>query len=248
MIEQLLSGFTSSAQGKSAVEVLTKRGLPADQIQKILGEAVPAAQSALSKKAAATGSKEPELGLFDVMGGHPGQAFLIGAMTSILQGEGFTEAAKDGAISVVGSHVSEVIASRVGLDRQIAGWVGAAISPFLVSYAYEKLSGEPSVQKKHGKPLSQGEVVKILTEKRAAETKKALSDPSSPAAQKILAEQRGKIAAKAEHQAIQQAVAAGKPVPGTKAAPAPAKAAPVATKAAPVATKVTAPAKPTAKK
>lgn len=224
MLEQLLSGFTSSTQGKGAIEVLTKRGLPADQIQKILGEAVPAAQSALTKKAASTGSKEPELGLFDIMGGHPGQAFLIGAMTSVIQGESFTEAAKDGLVSVVGSHVSEVIASRVGVDRQIAGWVGAAISPFLVSYAYEKLSGEPSVQKKHGAPLTQAEIQKIQTDKRAAETKKALQDPNSAAAQKIIAEQRTKTAAKAQHQAIQQAVAAGKPVPAAKPAPAPAKA------------------------
>lgn len=201
------------------MEVLAKRGLPADQIQKIVAEAVPAAQAALQKKGAASSPSEPALGLFDVLGGHPGQAFLIGAMTSILQGEGFTEAAKDGAISVVGSHVSEVIASRVGLDRQIAGWVGAAIAPFLVSYAYEKISGEPAVQSKRGKPLSQADVQRILTEKRAAETKKALSDPNSPTAQKILAEQRAKIAAKAEHQAIQQALAQGKPVPGTKPGP-----------------------------
>ncbi len=215
MIDQLLSGFTASSQGKSAMEVLAKRGLPADQIQKILGEAVPAAQSALSKKAAATSPTEPALGLFDVLGGHPGQAFVIGAMTSLVQGEGLTEAAKDGMIAVVGSHVTEVIASRVGLDRQVAGWVGAAISPFLVSYAYEKLSGEPSVQAKRGAPLSQAQIQRIQTDKRAAETKKALANPQSPAAQKIVAEQRAKIAAKAEHQQIQQAIAAGKPVPKT---------------------------------
>lgn len=216
MIEQLLSGFTSSAQGKSAIEALTQRGLPADQIQKILTEAVPAAQSTLQSKASASSPSEPALGLFDIMGGRPGQAFLIGAMSSILQGESFTDAAKDGLVSVVGAHVSEVIASRVGLDRQLAGWVGAAITPFIVSYAYEKLSGEPSVTKKHGQPLSQGEVQRILTEKRAAETKKILSNPNSPEAQKVIAEQRAKVAAKAEHQAIQQAIAQGKPLPPKK--------------------------------
>ncbi len=224
MLEQLLNGFATSEQGKSAMAVLAEKGLSKDVISQVLGAAVPAATGALQKQAGGSPS-EPELGLFDVLGGHPGQAFLIGAMTSVLRGEGFTEAAKDGAVGVVGAHVTEVIASRVGLDRQLAAWVGAAISPFLVSYAYEKLSGEPSVQTKRGQPLTQQDVQRILTEKRAANMKRVLANPSSPEAQKIVAEQRSKIAATAEHRTIQAAIASGTAVPPKSA---PAKNAPVA--------------------
>lgn len=193
MLDQLLGptlvqSFTQSPQGKQAAEVLAARGLPAAQIQKVIAEGLPAAASALKGQAKGPPG-QAELGLFDVLGGHPGQAFLIGTTTSLLKGEGFVDAMQDGLFSIVGSHVSEVIASRVGLDRQTAGWVGAALTPFVVSFVQEKLGDTDAVKAKHGQPKTPAEIQAILAAKR----QKALADPSSAASKAVLAEQQANV-------------------------------------------------------
>ena len=142
----------------------------------------------LSKQAAPKGGAASPLGIFDVLGGHPGQAFLIGAVTSLVRGEGFTDAAKDGIVGVLGSHLGEVIASRAGVDRQMAGWAGAAIAPFIVSYAYDKLAGDDEVQKQ--RPLSKEERIMVLKKNAMFAQKQAaaMADPNSAAGQKLLAQ------------------------------------------------------------
>jgi hypothetical protein len=189
MLDQLLSGFMNSDQGKGALGVLAQRGVSGAQASSIFEAALPAATTMLSKQAGggAKGAPSP-LGLFDILGGHPGQAFLIGAVTSLVQGEGFTEAAKDGAVGVLGSHLGEVLASRVGVDRQMAGWAGAAIAPFIVSYAYDKLAGDDEVQKQ--RPLSKEEQIAVLKKNAMLAQKQAavMADPNSAAGQKLNAQ------------------------------------------------------------
>ncbi len=188
MLDQLLSGFMNSDQGKGALGVLAQRGVSGAQASSIFDAALPAATSMLSKQSAGAKGAPSPLGLFDILGGHPGQAFLIGAVTSLVQGEGITEAAKDGAVGVLGSHLGEVIASRVGVDRQMAGWAGAAIAPFIVSYVYDKLSGDDEVQKQ--RPLSKEEQIMVLKKNAMFAQKQAaaMADPNSAAGQKLLAQ------------------------------------------------------------
>lgn len=150
MFEDMLGTFLSSAQGQQAAQALSARGIGQGQIQQILSAAFPAATSSLGKQASSKSPNEPELGMFDLLGGHPGQAFLIGAATSMMRGEGMMDAAQDGAMSVVGAHVAEVIASRVGLDRQTSAQVAAAITPFVASFVQDKLSRDPAVTAKRG--------------------------------------------------------------------------------------------------
>ena len=188
MLDQLLSGFMNSTQGQGALGVLAQRGVSGAQASSIFDAALPAATSMLSKQAGGAKGDASPLGLFDILGGHPGQAFLIGAVTSLVQGEGITEAAKDGAVGVLGSHLGEVIASRVGVDRQMAGWAGAAIAPFIVSYAYDKLAGDDEVQKQ--RPLSKEEQITLQKKQAMLAQKQAavMADPNSAAGQKLLAQ------------------------------------------------------------
>jgi len=201
MLDQLLGptfvqNFTQSTQGKQATEVLAKGGLSQDQITKVIAEGLPAAATALKSQvtgkavSAKAAPGEAELGLFDLLGGHPGQAFLIGAVTSLVKGEGFVDAMQDGMFSVVGSHITEVIASRVGLDRQKAGWVGAALTPFVVAFVQDKLGNNPGVMAQRGAPPTHAEVQEII----AGKQKKALASPNDAHSKAVLAEQAAKTA------------------------------------------------------
>lgn len=193
MLDQLLGptlvqSFTNSTQGKQAAQLLASRGLSQDQITKVIGEGLPAAAAALKGRTKGPPG-EAELGLFDVLGGHPGQAFVIGTVTSLIKGEGVVDAMQDGLFSVVGSHVSEVVASRVGLDRQTAGWVGAALTPFVVSFVQEKLGNTDAVKAAHGAPKTPAELQAILQGKR----ERALANPNDPTSKAILAEQQANV-------------------------------------------------------
>lgn len=214
MLDQLLGPtlvdtFTKSAQGQQAIKLLGDRGLPKDQITKVIAEGLPAAASVLKSKTKGPPG-EAELGLFDLMGGHPGQAFLIGTITSLVKGEGVVDAMQDGLFSIVGSHVSEVIASRVGLDRQTAGWVGAALTPFVVAFVQEKLGNSPEVGKKRGAPPSPAEIQQIIAGKR----QKALANPNDPTSKAVLAEQNAKV-----QKVLAEKAAKAGAAPPAKAAP-----------------------------
>lgn len=208
MLEQVLDGFTASKEGEEALAVLQRRGIDASTAKRIVEQAIPVAAGLFAKEGAARVASKaaatPELGLFDLLGGHPGRAFLVGATASLLQGESLSEAVGDGLVAVVGAHVAEVLASRLGLDRNVASWIGAAVAPFLAAYAQRTLTGDARVQRKHGPPLTEAQIHQILAQKQAARMKEALARPESAEAKAILAEQRRKIAARAEHEALQR--------------------------------------------
>jgi hypothetical protein len=150
MFEQMLGSFLGSPQGQGAAQALQQRGVPQGQIQQILSAAFPAGASSIEQQGKQVSPGQPELGAFDVMGGHPAQSFLIGAATSMLRGGDMGGAIRDGAASVVGGHVAEVLASRAGMDRQMASGVAAAITPFIVSFVHERLAGHPDVVAQRG--------------------------------------------------------------------------------------------------
>jgi len=152
MFEQMLGSFLGSSQGQAAKDALRQRGVDEGQMQQIFAAALPAAAGSLEQQA---GKQAPgqssALGAFDVLGGHAGQSFLIGAATSMLRGEGMSGAVRDGAVGVVGGRIGEALASRMGMDPRIASGLGAAIAPFVLSYAQEQLSGHPDVVAQHGR-------------------------------------------------------------------------------------------------
>jgi len=172
MFESLVGSFLGSTQGQGAAQVLMQQGVPPQQIQGLLTSAFSAAGSALHERGATSQPAQPALGVFDLLGGHPGQSFLIGAATALLRGEGLTGALEDGAIGMVGGHVGEVVASHLGVDRTTAARISAAITPFMVGYIHEHVSGHHAVVAKHGE-LAGDELVRKKQELAAIAAKNA---------------------------------------------------------------------------
>jgi hypothetical protein len=148
MFNDLFSTFYQSQQGQNAWNVLQQRGYSPAQAQQIFGSALPAAAEALTR--AGQSSQEPALGVFDLFGGHSGAEFLTGAIGGLLRGDGFVGSLEDGAMGMVGGHIAEVLAQRLGMNQRLAGEVAALVTPFIVHYAYERLSSHPAVVQQYG--------------------------------------------------------------------------------------------------
>lgn len=142
MFEQMLSEFTGSTQGQNALAALQQKGFSPQAAYGLLGHAVPAATEAMHT--ATAGHQEPALGLFNIFGGHAGREFLTGAVAGLLRGDGLVGSLEDGGIGMISGHVAEVIALRTGMNQAVAGEVAAAVTPFIVHYAHDKLSGHPA--------------------------------------------------------------------------------------------------------
>jgi hypothetical protein len=138
MFEELLSDFTSSIHGQNALSALQAKGFSGDDAQRILDEAVPAAREAMESKA--QDHPQPEVGLFNIFGGHAGKEFLIGLTEGIVRGDGFKGSLEDGGISLIAGHIGEVIAPKLGLGADVAGDAAAVAAPFIVRFAHEKLA------------------------------------------------------------------------------------------------------------
>jgi hypothetical protein len=137
MFDQLLQMFTGSQQGQQAMSRLVGQGYTQQQAQGILGAALPVAAQAVH--AHMTGQGGP--GLFDIGQSNYGTNFLTGAVAGLLRGDGIKGAAVDGLEGVVGGHVAQVIAGRFGLPQRVAGMIGAAITPPMLSFLWEKFQG-----------------------------------------------------------------------------------------------------------
>jgi hypothetical protein len=138
MFEELLAEFTSSTHGQNALSALQAKGFSAEDASRLLSEAVPAAREAM--EGAAGAHPEPHVGLFNFFGGHAAKEFLIGVTEGIVRGDGFVGSVEDGGISLIAGHIGEVIAPRIGLSDEVAGDAAAAIAPFIVRFAHEKLA------------------------------------------------------------------------------------------------------------
>ena len=138
MFEELLTEFTSSTHGQNALSALQAKGFSGEDASRLLNEAVPAAREAM--EGAAGSHPEPHVGLFNLFGGHAAKEFLIGVTEGIVRGDGFVGSMEDGGISLIAGHIGEVIAPRIGLSDEVAGDVAAAIAPFIVRFAHEKLA------------------------------------------------------------------------------------------------------------
>ena len=142
MVDQMLSQFTGSVQGQNALAALQQRGFSPDAAMGLLGHAIPAATAAMNN--ATSGHAEPAMGLFNIFGGHAGREFLTGAVAGLLRGDGIVGSLEDGGVGMISGHVAEVIAQRTGMNPSVAGEVAAVVTPFIVHFAHDKLSGHPS--------------------------------------------------------------------------------------------------------
>lgn len=136
MIDQLLQTFGQSAQGQQAYQQLQAQGYTPQQSAGILTTAFPAAVSAMQN--ALHGNGQGGMGLLDIQQSNYATNFLTAAVTGLLRGEGLKGAAVDGLQGVVGGHVAQVIASRCGLPQNVAGVVGAIITPPMIDFLWAK--------------------------------------------------------------------------------------------------------------
>ena len=148
MFAELMQMFHQSPQGQQAMQAIMQRGYSQDQAWQIMQAAHAGAVNGMHQ--ATQGNPEPHIGLFNIFGGHSGAEFLTGAIAGFLRGDGFLGSLKDGAFGMVGGHVAEYIAQYTGLNRMVAGELGAVATPFLVHYAHEKLSGHPGIVQQYG--------------------------------------------------------------------------------------------------
>lgn len=144
MFDQLISAFTQSQQGQTAMQRLQSQGFSPQQAQGFLGAAVPAAaQSFHSAQTGGFAGSRPggPQGLMDVGNSHYVTNFLSGAVSSLVRGQGIMGAAVDGLQGVAGGHVAQVIASRFGLPQRVAGTVGAIVTPLVIDWLWERFHG-----------------------------------------------------------------------------------------------------------
>ncbi len=136
MIDQLLQTFGQSPQGQQAYQQLQQQGYTPAQSAGILTTAFPAAVAAV--KDAFTGNSQGGLGLLQVNQSNYATNFLTAAVTGLVRGQGLKGAAVDGLQGVAGGHVAQVIASRCGLPQNVAGVVGALITPPMIDFLWDK--------------------------------------------------------------------------------------------------------------
>jgi hypothetical protein len=137
-----------SPQAAQAMQALGQRGYDPGQATAILNAAAPAAANAMAQQT--QGHPEPALGLFNIFGGHAFAEFLTGAVTGLLRGDGVVGSLEDGGMGMIGGHIAEVVAQRVGVNQRVAGEIAAIATPFIVHYVHEHISGHPSVVAQHG--------------------------------------------------------------------------------------------------
>jgi hypothetical protein len=138
MFEELLSEFEGSEHGQNALNALVAKGFSGDDAQKVISEALPAAREAM--EGSVQDHPQPEVGLFNLFGGHAGKEFLIGLTEGIVRGDGFKGSLEDGGISLIAGHIGEVIGPKLNLSADVAGDAAAAVAPFVVRFAHEKLA------------------------------------------------------------------------------------------------------------
>jgi hypothetical protein len=142
MFKELLSGFLTSDHGQNALGALQQQGIEGADAESLLNHATHAAAHSMHEQT--KGHAEPAVGIFNIFGGHAGRSFLMGAVAGLMRGDGIMGAIKDGGMGMIGGHIAEVIAERSGLDPSTAATVSAAITPFILGYAHERLAEHPA--------------------------------------------------------------------------------------------------------
>lgn len=138
MLDNLLTDFMGSPQSQQATTALQAQGFTADDAQNILNEAIPAAKAHFDGQV--QDHPQPEVGLFNIFGGHAGKSFLIGLTEGIVRGDGFKGSLEDGGISLLAGHIGDVIAPKLNIDPDKASIAAAVAAPFIVHFVHEKLA------------------------------------------------------------------------------------------------------------
>jgi hypothetical protein len=138
MFEGLFQSFMGSPHGQSALQQLGAQGFAPQQAHGIIATALPAAYQAMQ---GAMNGNAGGRGLLDLGQSHYVMNFMSGAVAGLIRGDGLAGGAIDGLEGVVGGQIAEVVASRCGLPQRIAGMVGAALTPLMVRFLWEKFQG-----------------------------------------------------------------------------------------------------------
>ncbi|HEY4000565.1 MAG TPA: hypothetical protein VGO93_16970 [Candidatus Xenobia bacterium] len=142
MIAEMMQSFLGSNQGQQALQALTNNGLDPQQAQTLLQHAANGAAEHFTQQTA--GSAQPEVGLFNLLGGHAGKDALMGMVSGLLKGDGFGGAIKDGGLGLLVGHLGEYLAQRAGLDPTQAEQIAALLAPYIGQFVHEHLQSHHS--------------------------------------------------------------------------------------------------------
>lgn len=121
----MLSEFLGSSHATQATSALAAHGVTGDTAKQYLSHAVEAAHAHVHQEG--------------LLGNQPGKDFLIGGAAGLVKGDGVTGAIGDGLESVLGGRIAGAIAEKAGVNSNMASTVGAAVTPFLVSFLKKAL-------------------------------------------------------------------------------------------------------------
>ena len=138
MFEQILQQFLGSSQGQAALQTLQQEhGMNPAMAQQTLGVAGEGAAQALQQaNGGAPGNAAALLG-----GGLTTNA-ITGALSGMLNGGGLGGALEGGLSGMVAGKVGEMLASRMGMNPQMASMIAAGIAPHLVNFIQARMAGQ----------------------------------------------------------------------------------------------------------
>ncbi len=161
MIQELLQQFMSSPQASAALQAIQQQhGLDPATAQKSLHAASEGTAQALAQ-APGGGGANPLGGLLSMLGGGAGGNAVAGALSGMLGGGGLGGAVQGGLSGVVVGRVAEMIASRTGMNPQMASAVAASLAPHILSFLHERgaQAGAPAAQPQAPMAQPQGPAV-----------------------------------------------------------------------------------------
>jgi hypothetical protein len=138
MFEQMLQQFLGSSQGQAALQTLQQQhGMDPAMAQQTLGVAGEGAAQALHQvNGGAPGNAAGLLG-----GGLTTNA-ITGALSGMLNGGGLGGALEGGLSGIVAGKVGEMLASRMGMNPQMASMIAAGIAPHLVNFIQARMGSQ----------------------------------------------------------------------------------------------------------
>ena len=124
-IAGLVEGFLASEHGQQAAAALTQQGIPAEQVQQILGAAAQAGASHVEQAHKDNGG---------ILGEHAGMSFFAALASGLVKGDGIAGSLEDGAVGVVIARITEALTAQLGIDSGTADAAAAATAPYVMAF------------------------------------------------------------------------------------------------------------------
>jgi len=126
--QALLQEFLGSSHGQQAVDALRAQGISATDAQTYIAHATEAAHDQVNAQGG-------------VLGEHAGRNFLTALASGVARGDGLLGSLKDGLEGGFSGRITEVLATKAGIDPSTASGVAAALTPFISGFLKKKLGG-----------------------------------------------------------------------------------------------------------